>query len=142
MSALRPHANGAAPAVDALAATRTDVSAKKTVDGSGLVVALELSAGQVDSIAGRVAGLLAERHAPAELERLLTVDELAASLATTPEWVRRDQAELGAYRLSCGGGRNPIRFRASAVERFLSERRLRPPAHAGDWRTDPDWALR
>ena len=79
-------------------------------------------------------------------ERLLTVDELANMFGTTPEWVRRHKAELGAYRLSAGGGRSPIRFRASDVERFLSKRRLRPPAGpaggAGNWREDQDWAMR
>ena len=109
-----------------------------------MTVSLELSPEQVEVIAERVAVLLAERQTPCDVELLLTVGQLADILATTPEWVRRHQAELGGYRLSDGGGRNPIRFRASEVERFLAARRLRPPARASvdGWRNDPDWALR
>ena len=143
MSALQQHkTNGTTASADALASARSHAAAKKAEASSGIMLTLKLSDEQLGAIAARVAGVLAERHAPAELERLLTVDELAEALATTPEWVRRHQAELGAFRLSDGGGRNPIRFRVSDVERFLAERQLRPPARAGDWRTDPDWALR
>lgn len=97
---------------------------------------------QLDEIAGRVAALLPFREA-ATPERLLTVDDLAEMLGTSADWVRRHQAELGGYRLSDGGGRNPVRFRLSVVERFLAERQLRPPAKApaNGWREDPDWAL-
>lgn len=110
-----------------------------------LSLTVELAPEQLEAIAGRVAALLAggARDA-APFERLLTVDELAGMLGTTPDWVRRHQAELGAFRLSDGGGRNPIRFRPADVERFLAERRLSPPVSArrGGWREDPDWALR
>jgi excisionase family DNA binding protein len=77
-------------------------------------------------------------------ERLLTVGELADRLNVSSEWVRRHQAELGGYRLSDGGGQNPVRFRESEVETFLAERRLRPTVRSGrnGWREDPDWALR
>lgn len=99
---------------------------------------------QLAQIAERTAGLLPERS-PAAVARepLLTVGELAEMLAVTPDWVRRHQADLGAFRLSKGGGRNPIRFRASEVERFLAARRLRSSAKASarGWRDDPDWAL-
>ncbi len=92
--------------------------------------------------------VLAQRLAPhlpapreADAEALLTVGELAAFLHVDPEWVRRHQAKLGAFRLSDGGGRNPVRFRRSDVERFLRERRLDPPESRGSWRDDPDWAV-
>jgi hypothetical protein len=108
-------------------------------------ITLDVSSELVELVAERAARLVADREqhdgAP---EPLLTVDRLAETLATTPEWVRRHQAELGAFRLSDGGGRNPIRFRASEVERFLAERRLKPPPaklSARGWRDDPDWAL-
>ncbi len=107
-------------------------------------IAITLTDEQLDEIARRVAALLPARQ-PATPERLLTVDELVEPLGTSADWVRRHQAELGGYRLSDGGGRNPIRFRMAEVERFLAERRLRPPARvkasANGWREDPDWAL-
>jgi hypothetical protein len=105
----------------------------------------ELTSELVELVAERAAELLTERQQQirAAAEPLLTVDQLAQTLATTPEWVRRHQAELGAFRLSDGGGRNPIRFRESEVERFLAACRLRPPSRtsARGWRDDPDWAL-
>jgi hypothetical protein len=105
---------------------------------------VHLDDAQLADIEGRILAAVLETVASRPVERLLTVDELAVMLATTPEWVRRHQAELGGYRLSEGGGRNPIRFRLSDVERFLAERRLRPPVIAGatGWRDDPDWAVR
>jgi AcrR family transcriptional regulator len=105
---------------------------------------IDISSELVEQVAERAAQLLAKHRQPSGApESLLTVDQLAAILATTPEWVRRHQAELGAFRLSDGGGRNPIRFRASDVERFLAARRLKPRAKASarGWRDDPDWAL-
>lgn len=106
---------------------------------------LDVSSELVELIAERAAELVADRqpHDPAP-EPLLSVDQVAQLLGTTREWVRRHQAELGAFRLSEGGGRNPIRFRASDLERFLEARRLRPPAKGSrrSWRDDPDWALR
>jgi hypothetical protein len=99
---------------------------------------------QLAKIAEGAATVLAERPSAAvPTERLLTVDELAETLAVAPEWVRRHQAELGAFRLSAGGGRNPIRFRAAEVERFLSERRLKLPCGESirGWRNDPNWVL-
>jgi hypothetical protein len=107
-------------------------------------IAITLTDEQVDAIATRVAELLPARE-PVAPEPLLTVHQLAELLDTSADWVRRHQAELGGYRLSEGGGQNPIRFRATEVERFLAERRLRPPARvkasANGWREDPDWAL-
>jgi hypothetical protein len=106
------------------------------------VVTLEVSAELIAVVAERAAMLVADRQ-QSRFEPLVTVDQLATVLATTPEWVRRHQAELGAFRLSDGGGRNPIRFRVSDVERFLAARRLRPrAAKSTGWRADPDWALR
>jgi hypothetical protein len=96
-----------------------------------------LPAELVDAVVDRAAKLIAGRP---ELEPLMTVDELAEHLRVAPDWVRRHQAALGAFRLTDGGGRNPIRFRASDVERFLEQRRLTPPARNG-WRDDPDWAM-
>jgi hypothetical protein len=112
--------------------------------GGGIELAVRLTDRQLAQITERAAELLTERlPAPVAPERLLTVDELARMLAVTSDWVRRYQAELGAFRLSEGGGRNPIRFRATDVERFLAERRLKPcrPAPAGNWREDEDWCL-
>jgi hypothetical protein len=125
-----------------VARSRDLVDPKHTNGAPSLSLTVELSTEQLDAIAERVAALLPERVT--ELERLLGVDELAAMLGTSPDWVRRHQAGLGAYRLSDGGGRNPIRFRASDVERYLAERRLAPPVRARGrgWRDDPDWALR
>jgi hypothetical protein len=110
---------------------------------SAFELTVTLSSEQLDAIAERVAVLLGRDCAPASLEPMLTVDQLAVLLATTPEWVRRHQTELGAFRLSDGGGRNPIRFRPADVERFLAERRLSPPVSAArrGWREDADWAL-
>ncbi len=98
---------------------------------------------QLAALEARITAAVLERVLTASAERLLTARELAEQLGTTPEWVRRHQAELGAYRLSDGGGQNPIRFRAADVEAFLAARRLRPPARAAlDWRNDPDWSVR
>jgi|GEM_PF-6405580 len=105
---------------------------------------VKLTDEQLAQIAEGAATVLAEHtSAAASPERLLTVDELAEMLAVAPEWVRRHQADLGAFRLSEGGGRNPIRFRVSDVERFLAVRRLKPRQYArrGDWRKDEDWCL-
>jgi CO/xanthine dehydrogenase Mo-binding subunit len=102
------------------------------------VVALTVALGeeQLAELAARVSELLPSQ-AP---ERLLTVDELAEMLGTSQDWVRRHQAELGGYRLSDGGGRNPVRFRMSVVEKFLADRQLVAPARAA-WREDPDWSM-
>jgi excisionase family DNA binding protein len=99
---------------------------------------------QLAQIAERAADLLPGRlPAAVAPEPLLTVDELAEMLSVTSDWVRRHQGDLGAFRLSEGGGRNPIRFRASDVERFLAKRRLRPRhrVQAGGWRENEDWCL-
>jgi hypothetical protein len=102
-------------------------------------LAVMLTDEQLAQLAARVAELLpATVDAPPEA--LLTVDALAGLLGTSLDWVRRHQAQLGAFRLSEGGGRNPIRFRASNVERFLARRQLTPPPRAS-WREDRDWAL-
>lgn len=107
------------------------------------LLSIELGEEQLAQIAAKVAELLPARE-PAVPEQLLTVDHLADLLGTSQAWVRRHQSELGAYRLSDGGGRNPVRFRASDVERFLDKRRLTPPARRlarGKWRDDPDWSM-
>jgi hypothetical protein len=107
-------------------------------------VTLDVSAELVAVVVERAALLAADRQQN-RFEPLITVDQLATALATTPEWVRRHQAALGAFRLSEGGGRNPIRFRRSDVERFLAAHRLEPAvakSTARDWRADPDWALK
>lgn len=99
---------------------------------------------QLAQIAERAADLLPGRLLAAVApEPLLTVDELAEMLSVTSDWVRRHQGDLGAFRLSEGGGRNPIRFRPSDVERFLAERRLKPRPHTkpGGWRKDANWCL-
>ena len=104
---------------------------------------LDVSAELIAVVVERAALLVADRQ-QSRFEPLVTVDQLATALAMTPEWVRRHQAELGAFRLSEGGGRNPIRFRVSDVERFLAAHRLKPAvakATARGWRADPDWAL-
>jgi len=104
-------------------------------------VDLRLPDDLVESIAERAAQIVAERQAPVS-EPLMTAVELAARLRVTTDWVRRHQAALGAFRLSDGGGRNPIRFRLTDVETFLAKRRLTPPTgtREGGWRDDPDWA--
>jgi hypothetical protein len=101
-------------------------------------VTVMLNDEQLEELASKVAALLPAPAGPPE--PLLTVDAVAELFNTSADWVRRHQAELGAFRLSEGGGRNPIRFRASDVEQFLAERRLAPPER-GSWRDDPDWAL-
>jgi Helix-turn-helix domain len=77
-------------------------------------------------------------------EQLLFVAEIADYLRTSQAWVRRHQAELGGFRLGNGKGRNPIRFRREDVDAYLERHRLRPPPTPsnGDWRNDPDWAVR
>jgi hypothetical protein len=105
-------------------------------------ITLNLPSELVDAIVERAAVLVAARQGAEAAERLWTVDELAAYLAVDSVWVRRHQAELGGFRLSDGGGRNPIRFRRADVERFLAKRRLELPAGSRtDWRSDPDWAM-
>jgi hypothetical protein len=106
-------------------------------------LSIDLPPGVVEIIVERTAALIASRQPPVP-ERLITTSQLAEHLQVTTDWVRRHQAVLGAFRLSDGGGRNPIRFRLSDVERFLSQRRLTPPAKAakGGWREDPEWASR
>jgi hypothetical protein len=66
---------------------------------------VRLTEEQLTQIAERTAELLPERS-PAAVARepLLTVGELAEMLAVAPDWVRRHQADLGAFRLSEGGG--------------------------------------
>jgi hypothetical protein len=132
----------AVPRVSVVAERRAQ---KRATVSAPLCLTVELTTEQLDAIAERVAGLLGDRdRGSAPVERLLTVDELAELLATTTDWVRRHQTKLGAFRLSEGGGRSPIRFRAADVERFLAERRVEPSVKAGrrSWRADPDWALR
>src|ERR1035438_5801948 len=107
--------------------------------GAMTLFSIELGEEQLAHLAAKVAELLPARE-PTVPEQLLTVDHVAELLGTSPDWVRRHQSELGAYRLSDGGGRNPLRFRASDVERFLAKRRLTPPARAS-WRDDPDWSM-
>ena len=107
----------------------------------GLELNVTLTAEQLRDLEARIAARVLEQLQQAASERLLTVDELAEQFATTPSWVRRHQSELGGFRLSKGGGRNPIRFRPSDVEKFLTDHRLRPAARAGHWRDDPDWAV-
>jgi hypothetical protein len=102
-------------------------------------LALEIPQEAIEQIAAQVVKLLPERE-PAVVEKLLTVEQLAEYLQTAPEWIRRHQAELGGYRLSDGGGRNPIRFRATEVEVWLAARRLTPPPNRDDWRSDADWS--
>jgi hypothetical protein len=78
-------------------------------------------------------------------DRLMLVIEVAEYLRTSEAWVPRHQAELGGFKLSDGGGRNPIRFRREDVDRFLEQRRLTPPPAPlapGHWRSDPEWAVR
>jgi hypothetical protein len=140
---LRPlRESGGTMSRDPLASAAFD-GAKQSNGGGGLELTVTLSVDQLAALEERITASVLERVLSAAPDRLLTVDELAEMLATTPEWVRRHQAELGGYRLSDGGGRNPIRFRLADVERFLASRRLRPPvrAAAGGWRQDPSWAL-
>jgi hypothetical protein len=109
---------------------------------SDVQLTVTLTAEALRELEERITGRVLEHVQAAVPERLLTVDEIAQTLGTTPEWVRRHKADLGGYRLSDGGGRNPIRFRLADVERFLAQRRLRPPAdRTGSWRDDPDWAV-
>ena len=80
---------------------------------------------------------------------LMTAVEVADLLHVDPEWVRRHQETLGAYRLTDepssrakSSGTNPIRYRRSRVELFLAERQLTAPGRPGrSWRDDPDWAM-
>ena len=121
-------------------AARTAAPSPSGEHPNGATLTLQLSPEQLQQLAELVASLLPAREAPAP-ERLLTVDDLAELLGTSADWVRRHQAALGGYRLSDGGGRNPVRFRASVVERFLADRQLTPPARNG-WREDLDWSMR
>jgi hypothetical protein len=125
------------------AVTRLDGAEQTSTNGDRLELTVTLEPDQLAALEARIEARVLDRVLSAAPERLLSVDELATMLGTTSEWVRRHQAELGGYRLSDGGGRNPIRFRLADVERFLAARRLRPPAPATstDWRSDKDWAL-
>ena len=66
--------------------------------------------------------------APVELERLLTAREIGSYLGMTTNWVldRWQAGDLPGYRL--GGGRGPVRFRASEIERWLRDHRRGPYA--------------
>jgi hypothetical protein len=98
---------------------------------------LELPPKLQEQIAQRAAELVAAGQA----ERLCTAEEVAEHLQVDTEWVRRHQAELGAFKLSDGAGRAPIRFRMVDVERFLAGRRLKPPTARRKSLNDPDWAI-
>jgi hypothetical protein len=106
-------------------------------------ITLDIPSELIGQIAERAAEIVAAHWLSSGPEPLLSVEQVADTLATTSEWVRRHQADMGAFRLSDGGGRNPIRFRASEIEHFLAARRLRPRARpsARSWRDDPNWAL-
>jgi hypothetical protein len=133
---LEPASAQAAPAHSPLS-----LEAGRQANASPAALVLDVPPALVEQIAQRAAELIADRQ-PMALESLLTVAELAEHLHVAPDWVRRHQATLGALRLTDGGGRNPIRFKPSDVDKFLIERRLTPPTRAGNggWRDDPDWA--
>jgi hypothetical protein len=117
-------------------------TAKPSIPGCSSL-SLQLPDALIEQIALRAAELIAQRE-PTVLEPLLTVAELAEHLHVAPDWIRRHQAALGAFRLTDGGGRNPIRFSPSDVDKFLIAHRLTPPASAKasrDWRSDSDWSL-
>jgi len=58
-----------------------------------------------------------------EGDHLLTVDEAAKKLATTPDWLRRHADELGiVVRLSEG----QVRCSALAIDRYIASRTGRP----------------
>lgn len=104
-----------------------------------------LDAEQVAALEQRIVERVLESVAAKPVERLLTVSELADMLGTSEEWCRRNQAHLGAFKLTDGAGRAPIRFRLRDVEAYLTTRRLRPPVTLGangGWRSDPDWSVR
>ena len=59
---------------------------------------------------------------PSRLDRLLTVDEVAAKLGMKPTWVHRHKRELGGIKLSG----KALRFPEKAIARFLAARRISP----------------
>lgn len=105
-----------------------------------LDIAITLTDDQLADITAAVAERVLQQVGHQKLERLLTVDETAEMLQTSTDWVRRHQADLGAIKLSEGGGRNPIRFRMADVERFIQTRQLKPSSNG--WRQDSEWSRR
>jgi hypothetical protein len=97
--------------------------------------------GQLGKLEDRIVERVLERMRAAEIEKLLTVSEVAQMFGVDEVWVRRHQRELGGYKLSEGAGRSPLRFRASVVEKFLSRHQLKTPTTARSWREDERWAL-
>ena len=74
-------------------------------------------------LAPRIAELLPDRgHAtpPAELWRLLDLEEAAACLGRSTRWVRDRKAEIGYVRLDGGG----LAFEVDDLRRFARERRI------------------
>jgi Helix-turn-helix domain len=110
------------------------------VSDDPITLAVTVDADQLRELEDRVLERVLKQVRAAEAERLLTVSEVAEMFRVDETWVRRHQKELGGYRLSDGGGRNPIRFRAATVERYLRKRQFKSrPARS--WRDDDDWAL-
>ena len=59
----------------------------------------------------------------------LTIQETADALSVSPDTIRRMLAKLGAVDLNRGRGKNRIiRIPVEALEAFLGERRILPPA--------------
>lgn len=100
-----------------------------------------LDGDQLQRLEDRIVERVLQQVRPIELERLLTVAEVAEIFGVDEVWVRRRQADLGAYKLSEGGGRSPLRFKASTVQKYLDRHQLKAPPAARSWREDQRWAL-
>lgn len=92
--------------------------------------AATLPDGDVEAIAIRVAELLVPQLAALLGERgafprdgLVDVDDVAAVLKMSRDWVYEHQAELGAVRLGAGA-RPPLRFDAARVREYMAAGRV------------------
>lgn len=79
-----------------------------------------------------VADIVVERLRGEPPTRYLTSEQVAGMLAASPDWVRRNRAELRATRL--GGENGPLRFNIRHVQQWMDSRALKPDPPASEAR--------
>lgn len=77
----------------------------------------------LEELALRVAELLAPQLVQPLGAGLVDVDDVAALLKVSRDWVYEHQAELGAVRLGAGA-RPTLRFEAARVREYVAARRV------------------
>src|SRR5262245_40370507 len=73
---------------------------------------------QLAALSATLAARLVAERADDEADRLLTVDQAAEQLATTPDWLRRHPALPFTVRLSAG----QVRYSSQGIARFIARR--------------------